>query len=197
MTPRRDALRAGSHWHVDCRLEGELPKDDVVSGRFLAAIFFASVTFSLLLVFAWLGYQTLNVSRQANDSNKRISANMREVRIIQGLQKQYVAEASKIDQAYGTIRPPLVVSEFIGILGRTLPREINLEILEWNDTEVIMRGLLRESRRESARILEQLVSDLKNHPTIAAQFDVIRQAGYDFSKGSFAISFHLQPLPPL
>ncbi|MEO6567682.1 MAG: hypothetical protein ABIO94_02880 [Opitutaceae bacterium] len=197
MTPSRDALRAGSHWHVDCRLEGELPKDDAVSGRFLATIFFVSITSSLLLVSAWLGYQTLTLSRQVNEANKRIDASMPEVRIIQRLQKEYVTEASKIDQAYGVIRPAFVVSDFIGILSRTLPREINVDLLEWKDPEmIIMHGSLKESRQTNGRILDQYLSVLKSDPTIRAQFEV-RQSAYVPEKGTFAFIFRPQPLPPL
>ena len=199
MMPNRDALRAGSNWHVDCRLEGELPKDDGVSGRFLATIFYVSITSSLLLVFAWLGYQTFTFSRQVNDAKKRIADNMPEVRKIQGLQKQYVTEASKIDQAYGVIRPAFVVSEFIGVLSRTLPREITIESIEWRDPEtIIMRGALssRESRQTSGRILKEYLSLLKNDPSIRARFDV-QEAAYVASKNTFAFIFRLQPLPPL
>lgn len=198
MTPRRDALRAGSHWHVDCRIEAELPKDNVVSGRFVANILFGSVAFALLLVFTALSYQTWTTSRQVRDWTARIAKNMPEVRAIQGLQREYVAEASKVDQAYGTIRPTLLVTEFLSVLGRTLPREISVESLEWNDQDIVMRGLIRESRVESGRILTQYVELLKKEPLIAPQFNgAIRQIQFDPNKGTFAVAFRLQPLPPL
>lgn len=198
MTPRRDALRAGSHWHIDCRIEAELPKDNAISGRFVANILFGSVTFALLLVFAAFFYQTWTTGRQLRDWTARIAKSMPEVRVIQGLQREYVAEASKVDQAYGTIRPALLVTEFVGVLGRSLPREISVESLEWNDQDIVMRGHIRESRLESGRILTQYVELLKKDPVIAPQFNgAIRQIGFDPNKGTFALAFRLQPLPPL
>jgi hypothetical protein len=198
MTPRRDALRAGAHWHVDCRIEAELPKDNVVSGRFIANSLFGSVAFALLLVFAALAYQTWTTNRQVLDWAARSAKSMPEVRVIQGLQREYVAAASQVDQAYGTIRPALFVTQFIGVLGRTLPREISVESLEWTDQDIILRGLVRESRVESGRILTQYVELLKKDPTISPQFNgSIRQIGFDPNKGTFALAFRLQPLPPL
>lgn len=198
MTPRRDPLRAGSHWHVDCRIEAELPKDNLVSGRFIANTLFGSLAIALLLVFARLSYQTWTTSRQVTDWTARISKSMPEVNVIRGMQREYVAEASKVDQAYGTIRPALFVTEFIGVLGRTLPREISVESMDWNDQDIVMRGLVRESRLESGRILTQYVELLKKDPVIGPQFNgAIRQIGFDPNKGTFALAFRLQPLPPL
>src|SRR4051812_27017348 len=105
MSQRREPLRLGSHWHVDCRLEAELPEDNIVSPHFAAHVLFGSVAFAMLLFTGWLGYKTLNLRSQVRDWEKTIGTNSVEVRDLQRMQREYVAEASKIDQAYAAMRP--------------------------------------------------------------------------------------------
>src|SRR5436190_810279 len=100
MSKVRESFRLGSHWHVDCRLEEELPEDNLVSLQFLVNLLFGLTTFSLVLVACWVGYQAFNQHRQIREWDKRIAESLPQVRQIQTLQREYVAEASKIDQAY-------------------------------------------------------------------------------------------------
>src|SRR5215216_5161976 len=168
MTPPRDALRAGSHWHLDCRIEAELPKDDAVSGRFLANLLFGIVTLCLSLVFGWFAYQTFKVSSDVRVLENRITTSKTEVNVIRTMQREYVDEASKVDRAYGTIRPALVVSEFIGVLSRTVPDKMTIDSLMWNDNEVTMRGFVRENRRVATQILEDYVKALNANASISS-----------------------------
>jgi hypothetical protein len=197
MTPRRDALRAGAHWHVDCRLEGELPKDDAVSGQLLAKVVSGIVTLGLLLVFSWMAYHTFKVSREVQDLENRIAVSKPEVNAIRELQRQYNDEASKVDRAYATIRPALFVSEFIGAVARTLPPKVNIEGLVWNDNEIMMRGVVPGSRQVASPILASFLDALNKDPSISAQIIEIRPLGMDYTKGNFTIRFRLRPLPPL
>jgi hypothetical protein len=199
---RRESIRLGAHWHVDCRLEEELPEDNLVSLQFVANLLFGLVTFCLTLVVSWLGYQTFNQRHQIRDWEKRITDGMPQVRQIQAMQREYVAEASKIDQAYGTIRQALFISEFIRVLSNTLPNQISIEILESNDSDIIMRGELRGSSQQSIRILGEYVDQLRKHEKIGPRFREIRATGFERTRGredlqSFGIIFRLQPLPPL
>jgi hypothetical protein len=196
MSTPRDALRSGAHWHLDCRIEAELPKDNV-SIRSVANLLSGTIAFALLLVFSAAGYYTWTLYRQARDLDAYIAKGMPDVRIIRAQQREYVDEASKVDQAYGAIRPSLLVTEFIAVLARTLPPEIVVESVNWTDSDIVMSGVVRESRIESGRILTQYVERLKKEPGFAAQFSSIKQVEFIPSKGSFALAFRLQPLPPL
>lgn len=202
MNKSRSAARIGSHWHIDCRLEEELPEDNVISLQFVANLLFGTATLCLLLLFSWFAYRTFNQHRQIRDWEKRIAENMPQARQIQLLQREYVAEASKIDQAYGAIRPPLFVSEFIRVLSTTLPNQIGIESLEWTDTDVMMRGVLRGSSQQSARILGDYVDLLRKHEKIGPRFREVRATGFERTRGredvqNFGVIFRLQPLPPL
>jgi hypothetical protein len=202
MSKLRESFRLSSHWHVDCRLEEELPEDNVVSLQFVVNLLFGLATFSLVVVAGWIAYQAFNQHRLIREWDTRIAESMPQVRQIQALQREYVTEASKIDQAYGAIRPTLFISQFIRVLGETLPSQIGVETLEWNDTDVIMRGVLRGSSQQSIRILGDYVDLLRKHDKIGPRFREIRATGFERIRGredlqNFGIIFRLQPLPPL
>jgi hypothetical protein len=202
MTRRRDPLRLGSHWHVDCRLEAELPDDNIVSLNFFANALFGSFALALMLFTGWLGYKAFNLHQQTKNWERGIAESASEVREIQVLQREYVTEASKIDQAYGTIRPKLNISDFVAALSRTLPSEVTVDMVEWNESGIVVRGYLREPIQKASGLLGDYVDVLRKHEKIAPNFQEIRLTGIERAKGneelqSFGLKFGLKPLPPL
>jgi hypothetical protein len=202
MSRRREPLRLGSHWHVDCRLETELPEDSIVSPHFFAHVLFGSVAVAMLLFTGWMGYRAFNIRNQVLDWDKTIKDNAVETREIQRMQREYVAEASKIDQAYGTIRPTLLISELMATIGRTLPSQVVIEYMELTDNGVVIRGKLRESMQRANRILGDYVALLRKDEKLMSVFREIRVADQMPSKAnsdlvSFEMVFRLHPPPPL
>jgi hypothetical protein len=201
MTRYRDSRRSGSHWHVDCRIEGELPEDHLVSPRFFINLLFASTALVLSLIFGWFSYRTFNLTHQIREWDQRIQRSSAEVMEIQRMQREFVAEASKVDQAYGVIRPSLFVSEFVTVLSRTLPSQINVELLERNDDDIVMRGTIRDTSQRASRLLVDYIEVLRKDPKIAARFRNIKVTAFERAKvkeemQNFGITFRLQPLPP-
>jgi hypothetical protein len=201
MSRRREPLRLGSHWHVDCRLETELPEDSIVSPHFFSHVLFGSVTLAMLLFTGWMGYRASNIRKQILDWDKTIQTNAVETREIQRMQREYVAEASRIDQAYGTIRPMLLISDFLAMLGRTLPSQVIIEYIEWTDNGIVVRGKLHESRQRTNRILGEYVAQLRKDEKLTGIFREIRVADQMSKNGddlvNFELVFRLHPLPPL
>lgn len=105
MTRNRDPLALSAHWHVDCRIEAELPEDNLVGTRFLINVVCSAVAFGALLFVGWLGYLNLSLRYQIRDWEQRIKDNRAEVLDIQRMQRDYATEAAKIDQAYALVRP--------------------------------------------------------------------------------------------
>ena len=202
MTRRRETLRLGSHWHVDCRLEAELPDDKIVGVHFIANALFGTMTLGLLLFASYLGYKCYNIKSQIKAWDQSLAENAAEVRSIQLLQREYVTEASKVDQAYGSIRPALHVSSFVTALGRTLPGEVTIDMVEWNDSGILVRGYLREPVPVAARLLGDYIEVLRKDEKIGPQFSEIKVTAFDRAKRneelqSFGLRFVLKPLPPL
>src|SRR5262245_2174560 len=144
MKRNRDPLVLGPHWHVDCRIEAELPEDNVIGKRFLINVLFGAVAIGMMLFTGWLAYVTFSLRYQIHDWEQRIKDNRAEVLDIQRMQREYTAESAKIDQAYTLVHPQLYVSGLIADFGRTRPEAVMIDFIDWNDSGVVVRGSLRE-----------------------------------------------------
>ena len=113
-----DQLNLSPHWHLDCRLVGELPEDSVIGTRFMINAFIGALTFTIILWTAWLLYSDINLRQNIRDWDRRIEEKNQEVLEIQRLQSEFIHESTRIAQAYALLQRPLVVSRFTMLLGR-------------------------------------------------------------------------------
>ena len=196
----RDPIALTAHWHLDCRIESELPEDNVIGTRFLINTLFGAVAFAGMLFAGWLGYLDLTTRRQTRDWEQRIEDNRAEVRDIQRMQREYAVEAAKIDEAYKLIRPQLAVYDFLSNLGRSRPAQLVLDSIEWNDSGIIARGNLHESSERASILLGNYVKALGKDEKMAAIFKEIRLTGFDRGTTidviNFEIAFYLKPAKP-
>ena len=184
------------HWHVDCRIESELPEDNVVGTRFLINVVFTAFAVGALLFTGWLGYLNLSLRHQIRDWEQRIVENRAEMLDIQRMQRDYAVEGGKIDQAYTLVRTQLYVSGFLNHIGRTRPEQMVIDIIEWNESGVIVRGSVREKSERATRLLGGYVEQLRRDDKVAPLF---RDIGLtDVDRGStgetlrFEIVFRLK-----
>src|SRR4051812_45410477 len=113
MSKNPNTAKTAAHWHIDCRIESELPEDNIVGTRFLINVLFGAVAIAALLFTGWLGYLDLSTRRQTHDWEQRINDNRGEVQDIKRMQRDYAVEAAKIDEAFKLIKPKLFVSGFV------------------------------------------------------------------------------------
>ena len=195
--PSRDPMGLTAHWHLDCRLESELPEDNVIGTRFLINTLFGAVAFAALLFAGWLGYLDLSTRHQIHDWERRIEENRATVRDIQNMQREYAVEAAKIDEAYKLVRPQLAVYEFLGNLGRSRPAQLVIDAIDWNDAGIIVHGNLHESSERASLLLGNYVKALGKEEKMAALFREIRLTGFDRGTATdvinFEIAFYLKP----
>lgn len=168
----RDPLALSPHWHVDCRIEADLPEDTIVGTRFLINVIATAVASAALLFLGFLGYQALSLRHQISDWEQRINDHRAEVRDIQRMQTEYAAEAAKIDQAYELAKPEFNVSDFLAHIGLTRPELMGIDMIEWNDAGIVVRGNLRERSERASRLLGGYVEQLRKDPKISPQFRV-------------------------
>jgi len=184
------------HWHVDCRLVAELPEDRVVGTRFLINAPFASLALATLLFAAWEGYRDITVRQQIVDWERRLGDTSVAMRDVDRMQAEYAAESAKIDGAAAVIKTPFVISEFVGALGRTLPPKMVVDLIEWGDTGIVVRGTLHESSERAALLLGGYVKQLHDDPRVGPHFLNIVLSGLERSKDeslAFEITFHMRP----
>lgn len=197
MKRNRDPLILTPYWHVDCRVEAELPEDTVVGTRFLTNLLFTAMALGMLLYLGWLAYVSANLRHQIRDWENRISDHRAEVREIQLVERDYAAESAKIDQAHALMRPQLRVSRFVADIGRTRPDPMVVDIIEWNEAGVVVRGSLAESSERATRMLGGYVEQLRKDEAIGPLFQEIVLTSLDRggTGGSlrFEINFRLKP----
>ncbi|HWA09428.1 MAG TPA: hypothetical protein VG838_08270 [Opitutaceae bacterium] len=197
MTKSRDPLALGPHWHVDCRLETELPEDNVVGKRFLINALFGSATLALILFTGWLAYMNLSLHSQIRDWDQRITESRKEVQEIQKLQRDYLVEAKKVDHAYALMKSSFFISGFTAHLGQTLPRQLNVDSIDSSETAIMVRGSIHESYETASDLLSGYRKQLLKEPEIAPFFDKINT---DLVRApdntiSFEITFQRKPPP--
>ena len=191
MSKKPNATGPVAHWHIDCRIESELPEDNIVGTRFLINALCAALAVAALLFTGWLGYLDLSTRHQTSDWEQRINDNRAEVRDIQRMQRDYATEAAKIDEAFKLIKPQLFVSGFIANLGRSRPAQLVIDSIEWSDLTVIMRGSVREKSERASLLLGNYVKTLGKDETLTAIFREIRLTGFDRGSTDDVINFEI------
>lgn len=191
MRPPPDSARLVAPWHVDCRLETELPEDSIVGTRFL--LHMASAVFAAigLLLVSWMGYRYVSMRQAIEDWDQRIAESRESVREVEQMRRAYNAEALKVDQAYSLMKPDLLVHPFTARIAHTRPETMTVDIIESADTGVTLRGTLREESERASRLLGQYVVQLRADEVIGPLFSEILISSLDRREGSDLLSFEL------
>ena len=191
MKRNRDPLPVTPHWHVDCRIQVELPDDSVVGTRFLANVLFTAVAVGMLLFTGWVAYVSLSVRHQIRDWEQRITDNRSEVRDIQRMQGEFAVESAKIDQAYALVRPQLFISGFVANIGRSRPDQMTIDVIEWNEAGVVVRGSLRATSERATRLLGGYVEQLRRDDQISPLFREIQPTDISRAEGGDTLRFEI------
>jgi hypothetical protein len=192
MSRSRDPLSLSPHWHVDYCIESELPEDTVVGTRFLIHVGFTALVLVALYFFGIKAYVTWDLHQQINDWEGRIREKRTEAAEFEQLQKDYVLESIKVEQAYTLVRPTLYVAEFIANLGRTRPEQMSIDLIEWNEAGGVLRGSLRERSEQATRILGGYLDTLRNDPKIGTLFQTIQLTDVDRGSGGGVLRFEVK-----
>jgi hypothetical protein len=179
MSRNRDPLGLNPHWHVDCRLEAELPEDNIVGTRFLINVLFSATALGALLFAGWLGYLSLSLHHQIGDWEQRMRDNRAEVLDIKRMQMEYAIEAAKVDQAFQMVRPQFYVSGLVADIGRTRPDPVVIDTIEWNDAGVVVRGTMKASAKQATETLNEYVNTMAADQKIAPLFETIKVTDFD------------------
>lgn len=189
--PSRDPIGLTAHWHLDCRIESELPEDNVIGTRFLINTLFGAAAIAALLFAGWLGYLDLSTRHQIHDWEQRIGDNRGEVRDIKRMQGEYAVEAAKIDEAYKLIRPQLAVYDFLTNLGRARPALLVFDAIDWNDSGIIVRGNIHDTSERASLLVGSYVKALNKDEKMTPIFREIRLTGFDRGTTNDIINFEI------
>jgi len=163
------------HWHVDCRLEHELPEDRIVGRRFLVQVAFGSFALASMLLAGWVGYTRFSLVREISDWEQQIESRREQTAEIQRNQVDFQKESVKIAQAAAEVGSPVLFSTFISELGRDLPDSITVDSIDWYGDELVVGGLV-----PSAAVFKSYLSFLRSEDSpLAETFPDIYQRGYE------------------
>jgi hypothetical protein len=200
MSQRRDPLVLSPHWHIDCRLEAELPEDKVVGLRFLAGMIFGLVALVSVLFAGWLSYKISTLDHQIHDWEIRLAENRSEARELMQMQGGYREQADRVDRAYAMIKSTLFVTQFMTSLGHSLPNQVTLDAIESIEGGIVIRGNVKETSNGAAVLLGNYAAELRKNPEISPLFKAIKVTNLERSRTSddrsyFEITFFLTKPP--
>lgn len=195
----RDPLALSEHWHVDCRLEAELPDDRVVSSRFLVNLPFGAVTLALAVFFGLEMSKDLSLRSFIADWSRRIADSRIQVAAIKQMQRDYTVLSAKIEMAHQLVWNRLFLYGFTSQLGRTRPDQMVINTIESTPTGVVVRGTLGESSETATQLIGQYVKQLSQDPEFKPLFEITVtsfERDRNTDQQNFEITFRLLPPPP-
>ena len=184
MSRNNDPLALRPHWHIDYRLEAELPEDTIIGTRFLINLAFTVPVLIALFVAGWFGLEWWDLHGKIGEAERFIRSNGFDADKFDVLWMDYSEDAARIDQAHSLVKPQLIVSEFIATIGRTRARheQMFIDLIEWNEGGVVVRGGVREKSEPATRTLGDYVGELRNDDKIKPHFQMVQLT--DVNRGS-------------
>jgi hypothetical protein len=192
MSRSKDPLALSPHWHVDYRIEAELPEDTVVGTRFLINLAFTIPALVALIFFGLFAQQWWDLTEKIGEAERFISQNKTEVSSFDDMWNKYTVESSKIEQAYLLVRSQLFVSEFIANIGRTRREQMFIDLIEWNETGIVLRGGVREKSEQATRTLGGYVAELGKDEKIKPYFQTIQLTAVDRGASGDTLRFEIK-----
>lgn len=167
-------------WHQNFRNFERLPDTKVVRTTFFVNTAAIVVTACLLFLLGYREFHIKNLGDQIAEAQKQIDDNARQNKEALRLSKIFADEQQKLTEAEQFQRIPIAPSEFIALLGETLPKEISIDAIEARLTQAgtapasyLLRGVVAGTPDQASGTASQYVDMLRTHPKLGAAFDPI------------------------
>lgn len=181
LTKKSDAQPvAAPLWHANFRNFDRLPDTKVVRTTFFINTAAGAVAIALLL---WLGYREYrlhNLGEQIAGAQREIDSNAKKNTEALRLSQIFTDEDKKFADAEAFLKIPVPISEYVLLIGQTLPKEITIDFSDVRlpadpkiQPIVTMRGMVAGSRDQAAGAASSYVDLLRAHPRLGAAFDPI------------------------
>ncbi len=179
LTKRSDAAPAAAPlWHPNFRNFERLPDTKVVRTTFFINV--ASITLASVLLL-WLGYremQVRNLRLQVNEAQASIDRNQKQYNEAVRLSKQFAEEERKLAEAVAFTHAPILPSEFVLELARTLPKEVQIELVDMRMSDaggnlLLLRGLVAGTKDQASGSASSYVDTLRTSARLAPVFESV------------------------
>lgn len=201
LTKKSDAQPvAAPLWHTNFRNFDRLPDTKVVRTTFFVNTAAGAVALALLLLLGYREYRIHNLGEQIAGAQREIDSNAKKNTEALRLTQIFTEEDKKLSDAETFLKRPIPVSEYVMLIGQTLPKEISIDFAdvrlpaEAKGQVIVMRGMVAGSRDQAAGAASSYVDLLRNHPRLGAIFDPITldKLTPDASTGFMAIEISLK-----
>jgi hypothetical protein len=179
LTKKSDAQPlAAPQWHTNFRDFERLPDTKVVRTTFFINTAAIAVAIGMLL---WLGYREYsirNTTEQVAAANRQIDSNKKQNAEALKLSKAFLEETKKIEDASSFVKVAITPVEFLGMIGRTLPKDIAIDTVDIriNDPKNMvfqLRGKVAGSPDLASGITSSYVDMLRADDGLNKVFDPI------------------------
>ena len=183
-------------WHSNFRNFERLPDTKVVRTTFFVNT--ASIVVTLAL-FLWTGYREYHIralDEQIAESTRQIDNNSKQNKEALRLSRIFSGEEKKLHEAVDFLRTPISVSEYIKLLGQTLPKEISIEYVEARLADrknqiFMVRGLVAGTRDQASGSASSYVDALRAHQVLGKIFDPITLEKLNPDSGTGLLTFEI------
>jgi hypothetical protein len=166
------------HWHPNYRNFERLPDTKVVRTTFFINTAAVAIAAGLLI---WLGnreYVLYTLNTQIEQAQQEIDGNSRENKEAIRLSGLFAEEQKKLAELEAFMTRTVTPLEFVGALGRTLPKEVAIDSIDArltdpNGVSFSVRGRIAGSRDQATGTASNYVEQLKADAQIGRLFEPI------------------------
>ena len=178
-------------WHIDSRLSGNLPSNDLVRSRFVANAIAGTMAVAALMTLCWQLYESNTVRAQIAYWSQRISENQAQANELKAVTKALGDQTARLDQVYTLVANPYLLSDLVMAFGRTRVDRMTIERINGFAGGVVVRGILRSPSDQATQQLRAYVDSLRHDKELAAIFGSVAITSVERTEGDNALTFEV------
>ena len=165
-------------WHPNFRNFERLPDTKVVRTTFFINVTAITVATGLLILVGYRQLRIRDLNSQIQETQAVIDKSAKENTEAIRLSKLFDDEAKKIMEASGFTKRALPPSELLLLLGKTLPKEVQIESVDLrfsgaSGNQCILRGAVAGSKDEASGSASKYVEVLRSSPLLGSKFESV------------------------
>lgn len=185
------------NWHPNFRDFERLPDTKVVRTTFFVNAAAITLAVAMLLWVGWREYQISALNQQLAEADAAVARNRKANADALRHSQTFVAAEKKIAEAAAFVAGPLAPTDFLRLIGASLPREIQLDFAEMRlgDPKTrlcLLRGVVAGTKDEASGAASAYVETLRTLPEFAAMFEKVELRAITTDPRTGMLSFEIQ-----
>lgn len=163
-------------WHPNFRNYERLPDTKHVRTAFFVNALIGGAAACLLLYAGFRELRLRNLNQQVTEAQQQINARQAQNAEALRLSQAFVEEENKLSEAVGFADLAIGPTEFVLLLGETLPKDISIEFCDMRFADaggptVVLRGLAFGSPEQASGAASSYADVFRTHPRFIAAVD--------------------------